>query len=93
MHELGKWEPVAPVGLLMVDEDTEVLLHFLVNPFGLSVCLWVEGGGCVRCNVEHSIELFHELGDELRAVVGDDYLRHSMAGVYVISKNSGPAFS
>ncbi len=93
VRELGKREPITPVGLLMVNEDAEVLLHFLVNPFSLSICLWVKGGGCVQCDVEHSVEFFHELGDELWSAVGDDYLGHSMAGVYVVSKDSGPAFS
>ncbi len=40
--KFSQWEPVAPVGLLVVNEDLEILLDFLVDSFSLSVGLWVE---------------------------------------------------
>ncbi len=55
MGEFCKREPVAPVGLLVVDEDTEILLNFLINLFCLAIRLWVEGCGCIGCDVEHPV--------------------------------------
>ncbi len=77
----------------MVDKDAEILLHFLVDSFCLPISLWVEGCGGVRGNVKHSIKFLHELGDELQASIGYDYLGHSMARIDMISEDSGPAFS
>ena len=45
MCEFGVWEKFWPVSLFVVTEGAKVLLKFLVNPFGFSVCLWVVGGG------------------------------------------------
>ena len=42
--ELCKRKEVIPVILSFPDEDAYVLLQFLVNPFGLSVGLWMIGG-------------------------------------------------
>ncbi len=67
--KLSEWEPIASVGLSMVDEDAEIFLYFLVNSFCLSVGLWVEGRGGVGSDVEHPVEFLHELGDELQASV------------------------
>ncbi len=36
------------------------------------------GGRCVRGDVEQSVEFFHELGYELRALIRDDDLGHSV---------------
>ncbi len=63
--ECGKWEPIAPVGLLIVDEDSEILLFLLIDPLHLSVSLRVEGGRGIGHDVKHAIQFFHELGDEL----------------------------
>ncbi len=59
--ELSEWEPVAPVGLSVVNKDSELLLNLLVNLLCLSVGLRVECGGGIRCNVEHFVKLLHEL--------------------------------
>ncbi len=55
VSELSEGEPVAPVGLSVINEDAKVLFDFLVNLFGLSIGLWVEGHGCVWGNVEHLV--------------------------------------
>lgn len=43
MCEFSEREPVAPVSLSVVDEDAEILLHFLIDSFCLSVGLRVKG--------------------------------------------------
>jgi len=42
--ELREQKEVIPVILSFSDEDAYVLFQFLVNPFGLSVGLWMIGG-------------------------------------------------
>ncbi len=64
----------------------------VVDMFCLSISLQMEGHGCVRGNIEHSIEFFHELWDELGSPVGYDYLGHSVFCVNVVPENSGPSF-
>jgi len=44
--ELHKWEEDIPIVLLFPDEDLEVLFQFLVDPFGLSISLWMVGHRC-----------------------------------------------
>ncbi len=44
VHEFCERQPVGPVVLSIVNEDSEVLFDFLVNSFGLSIRLRVEGG-------------------------------------------------
>ncbi len=44
MCELCEWQPVGPVVLSIVNEDSEVFLDFLVNSFGLTIRLRMEGG-------------------------------------------------
>ena len=45
--ELCEREEVGPVILPLIDEESEVLLEFLVHSFGLPISLWVVGrGGC-----------------------------------------------
>jgi len=44
--ELRQGEECVPVVLSFSDEDPQVLFQFLVDPFCLSVCLWVVGGRC-----------------------------------------------
>ena len=34
-----------PIILLKVDEGLKVGFYYIILPFGLTVCLWVEGGG------------------------------------------------
>ncbi len=53
--ELSEREPVTPICLSMIDKDSEVLLDLLVHSFGLSIGLWMKGGGRVWGNVEHSV--------------------------------------
>jgi len=44
--ELRQGEECVPVVLSFSDEDPQVLFQFLVDPFRLSIVLWVVGGRC-----------------------------------------------
>ena len=65
----------------------------MIDSFGLSVGLWVEGCGHVWDDVEQSVQILHELEDELQSLVRDYYLRHAMLSVNMVSKDLGPSFS
>jgi hypothetical protein len=43
VRELCKWQEFVPVVLSFIHEEVDILLHFLVKPFRLSVALWVVG--------------------------------------------------
>ena len=43
MYILGKWKPMVPGSLAVIDEDAEILFKPLVGPFGLAVSLGVVG--------------------------------------------------
>ncbi len=58
--ELSKREPVAPIHLSVIDEDSEVFFNLLIDSFCLSIGLQVESHGCVRCDVKHPVEFLHE---------------------------------
>ncbi len=61
VREFCQWQPIGPVVLSIVNEDAEIFSISWFTSFGLTVRLGMEGGRCVRRNVEHSIELLHEL--------------------------------
>ncbi len=84
VREFCERQPVGPIILSIVNEDSEILFDLLVNSFSLAIRLGMPGGRCVWRDVEQSVEFLHELGDELRASVGDDDLWHSMLRVDVI---------
>ncbi len=91
--EFGKWQPVGPIVLVIVNEDPEIFLDLLVNLLGLAIRLRMPGSRCIRHDVEQSVKLLHELGYELRAVVRDDDLRHSVLSIDVIPEDPCPSFS
>ncbi len=45
----------------MVDEDSKVFFNLLIDPFCLSICLWVKGHGCIGLDLEQVVEVFHDL--------------------------------
>ena len=51
MYILGKWEPLVPSGLVVVDEDAEVLFKPLVCAFGLTISLGVVGRAYVLFDI------------------------------------------
>ncbi len=59
--ELSEREPITPICLSVIDKDSKVLFDLLVHSFRLSISLWMECRRGIRGDIEHSIELFHEL--------------------------------
>ena len=51
VYILSKWEPLVPSGLVVVDEDAEVLFKPLIRAFGLAVGLGVVGGAYVLLDI------------------------------------------
>ena len=51
MYILGKWKPLVPSGLTVVDEDAEVLFKPLVRTFRLAVSLGMVGGAYVLFDI------------------------------------------
>ena len=75
----------------MVNKDSEVLFDFLIDAFRLPVHLWMERRGSVWGNIEHPVEFFHELGDELGSSVRYYDLGHSVLRIDVVSECSSPS--
>ena len=50
--ELRGWQEPHPIILSLVGEESEILFQFLVDPFCLSISLWVVGGGGCQINSE-----------------------------------------
>jgi hypothetical protein len=65
-------EVLVPVVLSSASIEAEILLNFLVGTLGLTVGLWVIGGGEVRFNAEVVEEGAGELGGKLGSPVADD---------------------
>jgi hypothetical protein len=60
-HVLGDFEPIHPVILLVIAEDSQYCLHCLVCSFRLSVCLRVVRGAYVLFDVQLGTEFLEEL--------------------------------
>ncbi len=93
MGELSEGEPVTPIRLSVVNEDPEVLLDFLVHALCLPICLRMEHSGSIGCDIKHSVEFLHKLGDKLWAPIRDHSCWHSMSCVDVVTENLGPSLS
>ena len=52
VSKLSKWQEVAPIILLIIDVEAQVLLEDLVDALRLSICLRVIGGTQVRLDTE-----------------------------------------
>jgi hypothetical protein len=76
--ELRKGEKVIPIILTLIDEDTEILLEFLIDSFRLAVPLGVISRGSCQFDSEESVQLLSELGNKLGATIGNHFLRKAM---------------
>jgi len=50
--EFREWQEPHPIISSLVGEKSEILFQFLVDPFRLSISLWVVGGGGCQLNSE-----------------------------------------
>lgn len=67
----------------------EINLQFLVNAFGLSISLWVKGGGRGSGYAAGSVEVGGEGGDELGSSVARYRLGEPEVADPVIDEESG----
>ena len=70
--KLSKREEHIPVILSFPNKDTQVLLKLLVNAFSLPISLRVIGCGRCSFNPKQSVQLLHELSNELWASIRYD---------------------
>ena len=82
MYILSKWEPLVPSGLVVVNEDAEVLFKPLIRSFGLAVSLGVVGGTYVLFDIEDAAQFLREVGGEAGILVCDNFV-----GSAVVWKN------
>ena len=67
MHVLGKWKPLVPSGLAVINEDAEILFKPLVHSFGLAVSLGVVGGAYVLLDIEDAAKFLDRKSTRLNS--------------------------
>ena len=82
VYVLSKGKPSVPSGLVVVDEDAEVLFKPLVRSFGLAVGLGVIGGTYVLRDIKDAAKLLRETGRKSGISVRDD-----LAGSAIVWKD------
>ena len=87
--EFCQREEVCPVVLSLVDEYLKVLLQFLIDPFRLSVTLWVIGGGGRYLSPKYMVQLPSEFCYELRTSVRDYLAGYAMEFPNMLDKQPG----
>ena len=63
---------------MVIDIKSEVLFQFLVDPLGLTICLWVISCGWVVLYTQGFEEIYHKFGLKLSSSVMDNLVRGSM---------------
>ena len=76
--EFHQREEVCSVVLSLVDKYPKVLLQFLIDPFRLSITLWVIGGGGRYLNPKYMVQLPSEFCYELWTSVRDYLAGYAM---------------
>ena len=69
ISEFSEGEPGRPVFLAVVRESAYVLLNFLIDAFGLTVSLRVEGCGEMSLNTQEALQFHNKLKYKLRTSV------------------------
>ena len=67
--ELCQQKQFIPVALPLIDKEVEILFQLLVDPFRLSVTLWMIGRSGSQLYAKEVVELSHQLHYELQASV------------------------
>jgi len=67
--EFGNRQPVSPIILQVVNVRPQVLFHYRVHSFGLTIGLWMECGRQLRFNFQSCTETMPEWGGKLRPSV------------------------
>ena len=76
--KLGESQPFRPTVLFFGTEEAQILLHFLVHDFCLTIHLWVMCGRELGRDAEPLAEVHHDLRGELWATIRDNGVRKSM---------------
>ena len=82
MYILSEWEPLVPSGLVVVDEDAEVLFKPLICVFGLAISLGMVGGAYILFDIKDAAKFLWKVRSEAGISVGDNF-----AGSAVVRKN------
>jgi hypothetical protein len=67
-----------PVFLMLVTEETKVLLNFLVLVLNFAVTFRVVGSSEAGLNTKSFVESTHELDRELGTMIGEDFFWNSI---------------
>ena len=76
--KLGEAQPFRPTILFFSTEETQILLHFLVHDFGLTICLQVMHSRELGSDAESLAEVCHDLQSKLWTAIRDDGAREAM---------------
>src|SRR6266481_7612681 len=87
--ELSDRDPFIPVILSLIYEESKELFDFLVDVFGLPICLWVVGHLCCDFDPKELTESPYEVQDKLGSSITNDFLREAMEFPDIVSKQSG----
>ena len=71
VYVLGKWEPLAPIGLTVVDENVEVLFEPLVCLLGLPIYLRMVSEADILFDIKHMAQFSGKVGGEAGIVTDD----------------------
>jgi hypothetical protein len=87
--ELGQWEKLNPVILLVFAKGSEVLLHRLILPLRLAIRLWVEG--CRESVVSTDMGTYprSESARKLASSISDHVVGHTMLTNDMLEEESG----
>src|SRR6266481_1157607 len=87
--KLSDRDPFVPVVLSLINEESKELFDFLVDMFGLPVCLWVVGGRCCDFDPKELTESPHEVQDKLGSSITNDFLREAVEFPDIVLKKLG----
>ena len=86
--ELGNGQPLIPIILTLVYEESQEWLNPLVDPFKLTVHLWViDGRGC-NSDTQYLAEGMHEVWHKLSSLVTDHFFQWPVEFPDVVSEQS-----
>ena len=93
MGKLGGREMRSPVILSDRGVSAEILFEFLINPFCLTIRLWVISRGKGLIYIQKGTKVTSECGGELGTAIRDEFTREAKAFPYVITIEGSRAVS
>src|ERR1700731_3177789 len=77
-------QPLGPIILEVVHICLEIHLDLLIHLLSLSISLWVESHTQICFFPNHGIELLHEPGDKLGALIAHNFVWDSMVAEHPV---------